>query len=377
VSEVNNSTKAWRGSGGCHDCGESAPTKCGLRMEKRCASSHTRTFGPVSEDMPISTGSTPRAPEDPSRAIGRTGRRCIHACFLEGSARSRCRKTLAYKGSLWGFIHSVRGLQRSARATAYRGFRLPPAEHVRRLYRPLGQCFCRRGIFCRPGNLWHHAYGPHPGRHHPFEACAALGVESCRDRTGERYDLPSVLAKEKGTRFVSVDPRYTNTAALLADQWIPVRPGTDTALLLAMIFVIIDRGLQDQHFIDLYTVGFETFKDYLLGREDGIAKTPAWAEPITGVSASAIEDLAFSMPSANRPHSSRFDPDERHTASSSIGQLPCWPQSPAISASMEGTPPAAKFPRLESPPGQTSDPPPRFLSEPIRWNRTCRHRQAV
>jgi anaerobic dimethyl sulfoxide reductase subunit A len=101
-----------------------------------------------------------------------------------------------------------------------------------------------------------------------------------------------VLAKEKGTQFVFIDPRYTNTAALLADRWIPVRPGTDTAFLLAMSYVIIDRGLQDQEFIDRHTVGFETFKDYLMGESDGIAKTPAWAEPITGAPASTIEALA-------------------------------------------------------------------------------------
>ncbi|MFH1350083.1 MAG: molybdopterin-dependent oxidoreductase [Pseudomonadota bacterium] len=101
-----------------------------------------------------------------------------------------------------------------------------------------------------------------------------------------------VLAKEKGTKFIVVDPRYTNTAAWLADEWIPVKPGTDTALLLAMGYVILDEGLQDQKFIDTYTVGFEAFKDYLQGKEDGVPKTPSWAEPITGVPPATIERLA-------------------------------------------------------------------------------------
>lgn len=101
-----------------------------------------------------------------------------------------------------------------------------------------------------------------------------------------------VLAKEKGTKFIVLDPRYTNTAALLADEWIPIRPGTDTALLLAMAYMIIKEGLQNQKFLDTYTVGFEAFKDYLLGKEDGVPKTPSWAEPITGVSAAVTERLA-------------------------------------------------------------------------------------
>jgi len=99
-------------------------------------------------------------------------------------------------------------------------------------------------------------------------------------------------AKDAGAKIVSVDPRYTNSAAILADQWIPIRPGTDAAMLIAMTYVIIVEGLQDQAFIDTYTVGFERYRDYVLGEEDGTAKTPAWAEAITGVPATSITNLA-------------------------------------------------------------------------------------
>jgi anaerobic dimethyl sulfoxide reductase subunit A len=98
--------------------------------------------------------------------------------------------------------------------------------------------------------------------------------------------------KEQGTRMVAVDPRYTDTAATLADQWIPIRPGTDAAMLIAMAYVIISEGLQDQTFIDRYTVGFDTYRDYVLGRDDGVPKTPQWAEAITTVSAETIAGLA-------------------------------------------------------------------------------------
>ncbi|MBI2847121.1 MAG: molybdopterin-dependent oxidoreductase [Chloroflexi bacterium] len=99
-------------------------------------------------------------------------------------------------------------------------------------------------------------------------------------------------AKEAGIRIICVDPVFSNSVATFADQWIPVRPGTDTAMLIAMAYVIIKENLQDQGFIDAYTVGFDKYKDYLLGLEDGVPKTPAWAEKITGVPAATIQKLA-------------------------------------------------------------------------------------
>lgn len=101
-----------------------------------------------------------------------------------------------------------------------------------------------------------------------------------------------IQAKEAGTRIVCVDPKFTNTTALLAAQWIPIRPSTDVAMLIAMACLIIKEDLQDQSFLDTYTVGFDRFKDYVMGVEDGKPKTPHWAEGITGVSAATIEKLA-------------------------------------------------------------------------------------
>ena len=99
-------------------------------------------------------------------------------------------------------------------------------------------------------------------------------------------------AKEAGVRIVSIDPRYTESNATFSDQWIPIIPGTDAAMLIAMAHVIIKENLQDQKFLDTCTVGFSQFKHYVLGLEDGIPKTPAWAEAITGVPAATIEGLA-------------------------------------------------------------------------------------
>jgi anaerobic dimethyl sulfoxide reductase subunit A len=99
-------------------------------------------------------------------------------------------------------------------------------------------------------------------------------------------------AKEAGIKIVSVDPRFTNTAALYAGQWIPIRPGTDAAMLISLAYVIIKEGLQDQKFLDAHTIGFDRYRDYVLGADNGVPKTPKWAEAITGVSAATIENLA-------------------------------------------------------------------------------------
>lgn len=101
-----------------------------------------------------------------------------------------------------------------------------------------------------------------------------------------------IKAKEKGIPIIIIDPRYTDTAATFASEWIPIYPGTDAAMMVAMAYIMIRDGLQDQAFLDKYTLGFDKFKEYVMGQEDGIPKTPEWASKITGVPAAKIERLA-------------------------------------------------------------------------------------
>jgi len=99
-------------------------------------------------------------------------------------------------------------------------------------------------------------------------------------------------AREAGTRIVVIDPRYTDSAALYADEWLPIRPGTDAAMLVAMAHVIFTEGLADEAFVARYTLGMAKYREYVLGISDGVPKTAQWAEAITGVPAARITALA-------------------------------------------------------------------------------------
>ncbi|MBR5284713.1 MAG: molybdopterin-dependent oxidoreductase [Clostridia bacterium] len=113
-----------------------------------------------------------------------------------------------------------------------------------------------------------------------------------------------VQARKKGAKVIVIDPRNSDSALSFADQWIPIVPSTDGALANAMAYVIWEEGLQDQSFMDRFCLGFDeahmpegsdksqNFKNYIFGGIDGIAKTPEWAEPITGIPADVIRALA-------------------------------------------------------------------------------------
>jgi thiosulfate reductase/polysulfide reductase chain A len=102
--------------------------------------------------------------------------------------------------------------------------------------------------------------------------------------------LPRIITRalEKGARMVVVDP-YLSDTAVKAQEWVPIRPGTDGALALALGNVIVRDELYDAEFVKTWTVGFEEYRAYVKD------KTPAWAEQITSVPAEQIERIAHDL----------------------------------------------------------------------------------
>jgi anaerobic dimethyl sulfoxide reductase subunit A len=123
-------------------------------------------------------------------------------------------------------------------------------------------------------------------------------------RDGTNSDYFVKLARENGAKVVCIDPRHSLSAAALADEWIPIRPGTDTAMMSAMAYVMLTEDLYDADFVRTHCIGWdssqmppgaenaETYSDYLLGVRDGVPKTPQWAEAITAVPAATISRIA-------------------------------------------------------------------------------------
>jgi anaerobic dimethyl sulfoxide reductase subunit A len=123
-------------------------------------------------------------------------------------------------------------------------------------------------------------------------------------RDGTNSDFFIKEARQRGAKVVCIDPRMTMSAVSLADEWIPIRPGTDVAMMSAMAYVMIKENLYDAEFVKKYCVGFdesqmpsgvqgaESYEDYILGYKDGVAKTPAWAEKITSIPQDTIARIA-------------------------------------------------------------------------------------
>jgi len=102
-------------------------------------------------------------------------------------------------------------------------------------------------------------------------------------------------AKQRGVPVIVIDPRRTETAKQLGTQWLPLRPGTDSALMLAVLRVLVDEGLTDEPFIAAHATGFEALRRRVTGRAGGPAVTPAWAEQICGTPAADIVALARAL----------------------------------------------------------------------------------
>jgi thiosulfate reductase/polysulfide reductase chain A len=142
-------------------------------------------------------------------------------------------------------------------------------------------------------------FGRAVGNHEPVDWDAArcltlIGTHIGEDaRNTTMQDLAN--AKARGAKLIVVDPRFSSVA-MKADYWLPIKPGTDTALLLAWANVLIADNLIDRVYLDKWASGFDALANHVA------PFTPEWAAPITDLPAALIRDTARAM-GRERPQS--------------------------------------------------------------------------
>ena len=142
-------------------------------------------------------------------------------------------------------------------------------------------------------------YGSALGSPEPIDIENARVITLIGSHLGENMHNTQVQemasALGKGAELVVVDPRFS-VAAGKARYWLPIKPGTDIALLLAWMNVILEEGRYDAAYLEKHATGLEELKAHVAG------KTPEWAWPLTGVEPGLIRDSARFIASA-RPAS--------------------------------------------------------------------------
>ena len=130
-------------------------------------------------------------------------------------------------------------------------------------------------------------------------------IETRQGGLHTHYDYVSLREKTKG-KIVVIDPRFNDSLSGHSDQWLPINPGTDAALVAAIAHELIENDWVDEEFLHTYCSGYDeesmpegakgkhlSYKDYVLGEgSDMVEKTPEWAAPITGIDPGAIRELA-------------------------------------------------------------------------------------
>ncbi|NPV65937.1 MAG: molybdopterin-dependent oxidoreductase [Anaerolineae bacterium] len=182
------------------------------------------------------------------------------------------------------------------------------------------------------------------------------------------------MARQAGAKTILIDPRHSMSAVGLADEWIPIRPGTDAAMMAAMAYVMITEGLVDEDFVNRYALGYdaqhmpegyenaESFKAYILGESDGTPKTPEWAEAITGVPAATIARIGREYATTKPAMLYQGYGIQRRAYGEQVVRMGCvlpvltgnigisggWASGIAFAISAEGTP-GAGFPSVANP----------------------------
>jgi anaerobic dimethyl sulfoxide reductase subunit A len=114
------------------------------------------------------------------------------------------------------------------------------------------------------------------------------GANVLEARLGTEITQRLIEAGRRGARIVVIDPRRSETAKKTGAWWLSCRPGTDAALMMAVLYVMLTEDLVNRPFILAHSVGFDQLENFVLGQEGAVAHTPHWAESVCGVPAGEI-----------------------------------------------------------------------------------------
>jgi biotin/methionine sulfoxide reductase len=150
-----------------------------------------------------------------------------------------------------------------------------------------------------PGTSWS-SVADHAGLVVMFGGMPLRNTQITVGGLGEHTSLAGLRrTKERGAAFVHIGPIRDDAPAFLDAQWLAARPGSDTAIMLALIHTLVTEGLHDRAFLASHTTGFDRFADYVLGVSDSVPKSADWASAHCELPADAIRALARRM-AANR-----------------------------------------------------------------------------
>lgn len=118
------------------------------------------------------------------------------------------------------------------------------------------------------------------------------GANVLEARLGTELGTEIAKAARTGVPVIVIDPRRSRTAKALNARWIPIRPGTDAAMMLAVLHVLFRDNLVDRARMNTLSVGADELERYVSGIADGLERSPTWAEGICGIPAGVIEGFA-------------------------------------------------------------------------------------
>lgn len=141
----------------------------------------------------------------------------------------------------------------------------------------------------------------------------------------------------RGGKLFSIDPRMNESVSGYPEEWIPIRPGTDAALVSAIAHEWIVNNQIDKEFLDAYCVGYDddtmpesakgqnkSYKDYIMGTGyDMLEKTPEWAAPITQIPPQKIRELAVDISAAEAPFIAQGYGSQRHSNGEDTSRAIC------------------------------------------------------